>query len=93
VCLQNRYGEDARVALKDPAWTCPPCRDICNCSLCRSRRGKCPTGQLIYTAEANGFKSAKDYLEYLDGRKGAKRAKLEDLKEEDIKDFIDDRDV
>ena len=26
VCLKNRYGQDARVALKDPTWWCPPCK-------------------------------------------------------------------
>ena len=25
VCLGNRYGQDARKALKDPLWCCPPC--------------------------------------------------------------------
>ena len=35
VCLLNRYGEDAREALRDPNWSCPPCLDICNCSICR----------------------------------------------------------
>ena len=35
VCLLNRYGQDAREALKDPNWMCPPCMDVCNCSICR----------------------------------------------------------
>ena len=26
VCLRNRYGQDARKALKDPDWWCPPCK-------------------------------------------------------------------
>ena len=35
VCLLNRYGQDAREALRDPNWMCPPCMDVCNCSICR----------------------------------------------------------
>ena len=26
ICLKNRYGEDAREALKNPEWWCPPCK-------------------------------------------------------------------
>ena len=26
ICLKNRYGEDARIVLKDPNWWCPPCK-------------------------------------------------------------------
>ncbi len=26
ICLRNRYGQDARQALKDPEWWCPPCK-------------------------------------------------------------------
>jgi hypothetical protein len=40
ICLNNRYGENAREALKDPNWMCPPCLDVCNCSICRNRIGK-----------------------------------------------------
>jgi hypothetical protein len=28
VCLKNRYGEDARQALVNPNWWCPPCKSI-----------------------------------------------------------------
>ena len=31
ICLLHRYGQDAREALKDPNWMCPPCLDVCNC--------------------------------------------------------------
>ncbi len=27
-CLENRYGEDAREALMNPDWICPPCKKI-----------------------------------------------------------------
>ncbi|KAK3105105.1 hypothetical protein FSP39_017364, partial [Pinctada imbricata] len=61
-CLRNRYGEDAKVALKDDNWSCPPCRGVCNCSLCRKRKGKSCTGILIHTARDQGFNSVYDYL-------------------------------
>jgi len=60
-CLENRYGENVGVALKDPDWTCPPCRNICNCSFCLET----PTGQLIYLARGKGFKSVHHYLAHL----------------------------
>ena len=66
VCLRNRYGEDAREALKDPQWWCPPCLDICNCSICRNRIGKGATGPLHWLAtEKEGFKSVRRYLDHL----------------------------
>lgn len=35
-CLQKRYNESVAIALKDPNWKCPPCRQICVCSSCRN---------------------------------------------------------
>lgn len=70
VCLQNRYGEDVREALKDPNWSCPPCRGKCNCSICRTRANKCPTGILHHTAQEKGFKSVSHYLDALKAKKG-----------------------
>ncbi|KAF7664581.1 hypothetical protein LDENG_00169450 [Lucifuga dentata] len=61
-CLRNRYGEDVRKALLDPAWRCPPCRDICNCSFCRQREGRCPTGILFPLAQYHGFSDVHSYL-------------------------------
>ena len=60
-----RYGEDAREALMDPNWSCPPCRKFCNCSICRNRNGKGATGILIQVAHAKGFDNVADYLESL----------------------------
>jgi len=60
-CLENRYGENVGVALKDPEWTCPPCRNICNCSFCLET----PTGILIHLARGKGFKSVHHYLTHL----------------------------
>ncbi|KAM4705990.1 cell division cycle-associated 7-like protein [Rhinophrynus dorsalis] len=62
-CLRNRYGEDVRDALLDPDWICPPCRDICNCSYCRKRDGRCATGMLIHLAKCSGYDNVKEYLE------------------------------
>lgn len=61
-CLRNRYGEDARTALKDPDWMCPPCRGICNCSICRRRSGKSCTGILVHVAKEEGFSDVASYL-------------------------------
>ncbi|XP_068599061.1 cell division cycle-associated protein 7-like [Brachionichthys hirsutus] len=70
-CLRNRYGEDVRTALLDPEWRCPPCRGICNCSFCRQREGRCPTGILFPLAQYHGFSDVHSYLSSL-------RNKLED---------------
>ncbi|XP_025890704.1 cell division cycle-associated protein 7 [Nothoprocta perdicaria] len=64
-CLRNRYGEDVRTALLDPAWKCPPCRGICNCSFCRQRDGRCATGVLVYLAKYHGYDNVHAYLKSL----------------------------
>lgn len=64
-CLTLRYGEDAREALMNPTWACPPCRNFCNCSICRNRKGKGATGILIQLAKAKGYSNAADYLKAL----------------------------
>nr|XP_008110846.1 PREDICTED: cell division cycle-associated 7-like protein isoform X1 [Anolis carolinensis] len=64
-CLRNRYGEDVKSALLDPDWICPPCRDICNCSYCRKRDGRCATGMLIHLAKFYGYDNVQEYLESL----------------------------
>ncbi|KAH9524611.1 Cell division cycle-associated 7-like protein [Bulinus truncatus] len=61
-CLRNRYGEDAKIALKDPDWICPPCRGICNCSFCRRKNGRASTGILIHTAREHGYNDVNSYL-------------------------------
>ncbi|KAM4613737.1 cell division cycle-associated protein 7-like [Polymixia lowei] len=75
-CLRNRYGEDVKKALLDPEWQCPPCRGICNCSFCRQREGRCPTGILFPLAQYHGFSDVHSYLSSL-------RNKLKSV-EEDI---------
>ncbi|XP_051467702.1 cell division cycle-associated 7-like protein isoform X2 [Apus apus] len=64
-CLRNRYGEDVKSALLDPAWICPPCRGVCNCSYCRRRDGRCATGMLIHLAKFYGYNNVREYLESL----------------------------
>ncbi|XP_055016636.1 cell division cycle-associated protein 7-like isoform X2 [Boleophthalmus pectinirostris] len=61
-CLRNRYGEDVKKALLNPEWNCPPCRGICNCSFCRQREGRCPTGILFPLAQYHGFSDVHSYL-------------------------------
>lgn len=62
-CLKNRYGEDVRTVLLDPNWSCPLCRGVCNCSLCRKREGRCATGILVGLARFNGHDNVHEYLE------------------------------
>ena len=69
-CLIIRYGDDAREALMNPNWWCPPCRNICNCSICRNRKGKGATGILINLAQSKGFSNVADYLKDLTKKKG-----------------------
>ncbi|XP_025093129.1 cell division cycle-associated protein 7-like isoform X1 [Pomacea canaliculata] len=64
-CLRNRYGEDAKLTLKDPNWQCPSCRGICNCSFCRRRKGKSCTGILIHLAREQGYSDVHSYLKGL----------------------------
>ncbi|CAG8550555.1 9157_t:CDS:2 [Ambispora leptoticha] len=45
-CLMGRYGENLEEARKTGEWICPKCRDICNCSFCRRKKGLAPTGLL-----------------------------------------------
>uniref|UniRef100_A0A7N8Y8G6 Cell division cycle associated 7b n=1 Tax=Mastacembelus armatus TaxID=205130 RepID=A0A7N8Y8G6_9TELE len=62
-CLKNRYGEDVRTVLLDPvSWSCPICRGMCNCSLCRKKEGRCATGILVGLARYNGHNNVHEYL-------------------------------
>ena len=61
-CLRNRYGEDAKEALMDPTWHCPPCRGICNCSFCMKKRGRRCTGIMIHLAKERGYNDVKSFL-------------------------------
>ncbi|XP_032435707.1 cell division cycle-associated 7-like protein [Xiphophorus hellerii] len=62
-CLKNRYGEDVCTVLLDPTWSCPICRGMCNCSLCRKKEGRCATGTLVALARYNGHDNVHEYLE------------------------------
>ncbi|KAL2650642.1 hypothetical protein R1flu_018770 [Riccia fluitans] len=61
-CLFMRYGENVLEANANPKWTCPGCRGICNCSICRMRKGWAPTGNLFRYALSEGFRSVAHYL-------------------------------
>ncbi|KAL1815422.1 hypothetical protein ACET3Z_017997 [Daucus carota] len=61
-CLLNRYGEKAEEAEASEVWSCPKCRDICNCSICRAKRGHLPTGNLSHKAKAAGYSSVSELL-------------------------------
>ncbi|XP_031709564.1 cell division cycle-associated 7-like protein [Anarrhichthys ocellatus] len=62
-CLKNRYGEDVCDVLLDPTWSCPICREMCNCSLCRKKEGRCATGILVGLARYSGHDNVHKYLE------------------------------
>ncbi|WAQ97806.1 CDCA7-like protein [Mya arenaria] len=64
----RRYTEEDKKAAEeitedDLEWQCPPCRDICNCSFCRKRRGKSCTGILVHIAREQGFSNVNEYLQ------------------------------
>uniref|UniRef100_A0A1D1ZKM7 Cell division cycle-associated 7-like protein n=1 Tax=Anthurium amnicola TaxID=1678845 RepID=A0A1D1ZKM7_9ARAE len=61
-CLYMRYGENVLEANENPDWICPVCRGICNCSICRSKRGWAPTGTLYKKVSSLGYKSVAHYL-------------------------------
>uniref|UniRef100_A0A0D9WEV8 DDT domain-containing protein n=1 Tax=Leersia perrieri TaxID=77586 RepID=A0A0D9WEV8_9ORYZ len=61
-CLINRYGAEEHKASMDDTWTCPKCRDICNCSLCMKKKGLQPTGILAHAAKASGCASVHHLL-------------------------------
>ncbi|KAJ1725268.1 hypothetical protein LPJ53_000495 [Coemansia erecta] len=61
-CLEiryNEYAEEIRANGKEDSWTCPKCRDICNCSNCRRKKNMAPTGQLSIFVKAHGEKAVK----------------------------------
>lgn len=61
-CLFTRYGENILETSKNPNWICPVCRGICNCSLCRIKKGLVPTGILYKKVVNLGYKSVAHYL-------------------------------
>ncbi|KAJ2776509.1 hypothetical protein GGI15_004825 [Coemansia interrupta] len=64
-CLEIRYGEVAseiRDNGEEDSWTCPKCRDICNCSNCRRKKNMAPTGQLSIFVKAHGEAVASSLL-------------------------------
>ncbi|XP_062183410.1 uncharacterized protein LOC133887463 [Phragmites australis] len=61
-CLYMRYGENVLEAKKNPNWICPVCRGICNCSICRTKKGWYPTGCAYRKVVSLGYKSVAHYL-------------------------------
>lgn len=61
-CLYMRYGENILEVKKNPSWICPVCRGICNCSLCRIKKGWAPTGPMYKKVRNLGYKSVAHYL-------------------------------
>ncbi|CAG8434365.1 1972_t:CDS:2 [Ambispora gerdemannii] len=97
-CLVGRYGENLEEARRTGEWICPKCRDICNCSFCRRKKGLQPTGLLKSIALRKGFKSVRHFLG--DGLKFDKKIVIDDetnLKIEDADNnfvpFIKNEDI
>ncbi|CAD6253505.1 unnamed protein product [Miscanthus lutarioriparius] len=61
-CLYMRYGENVLEVKKNPNWICPVCRGICNCSICRSKKGWFPTGSAYRKVVGLGYKSVAHFL-------------------------------
>lgn len=61
-CLFARYGENIEEVVNKKDWVCPCCRDICNCSNHRNKKGWAPTKALHRSAKARGYLSAAHYL-------------------------------
>ncbi|KXS20547.1 hypothetical protein M427DRAFT_52144 [Gonapodya prolifera JEL478] len=77
-CLKGRYGQTIADAMATGDWHCPKCQGICNCSFCRRKKGKAPTGILKHTALAAGYSSVADYLEALEKSRSRKIAEKTD---------------
>ncbi|XP_050425991.1 uncharacterized protein LOC126836534 [Adelges cooleyi] len=71
-CLGKRYGEDVAEVLLNPKWACPPCRGLCNCSICRRKVGMEPTGTLVPHMSVSGFQSVSDMLTSIEGQQISK---------------------
>ena len=69
-CLMMRYGEHVDEANANPDWKCPACRDLCNCSFCRTRKGYPPTGSMYRRAIREGYASVAHYLVDIHFREG-----------------------
>ena len=58
----TRYGQTLQDARESGEWSCPKCRDVCNCSFCRKKKGLCATGILKHIALKAGYNSVMEYL-------------------------------
>ena len=61
-CLSNRYSEEVDIVRKKKKWACPKCRNICNCSSCRKKKGLQATGVLATIAKTAGFGGVSELL-------------------------------
>jgi hypothetical protein len=64
-CLHHRYNEDMSDIIAQSeaceghvhdagyTWSCPSCRGICNCSVCRKKTGLAPLGYASFSTLAN----------------------------------------
>jgi len=62
-CLENRYNESVEEVSTLTHWSCPRCRNDCNCSNCRKKQGLEATGILATVAKTAGFRSVRALLQ------------------------------
>ena len=62
-CLKSRYGQNIREVLMDSKWQCPPCLDICNCSICLAKNGEKAIPYMTQEALSEGFASVHHWLQ------------------------------
>ena len=81
-CLWMRYGENVDEVMVEEKWVCPPCRDLCNCSFCRGRKGWCPTGTMYRRALEQGYRSVAHFLvmEFVDAEDAEAVKRVEEMR-------------
>lgn len=47
ICIRM-FGETAELALRDPGWICPPCREVCKCTECVPFVNRVSYGHLLF---------------------------------------------
>ncbi|KAG9459580.1 hypothetical protein H6P81_004088 [Aristolochia fimbriata] len=72
-CLFNRYAENVDEVSHSPDWSCPKCRNICNCSVCMRKKRYEPTGILAPEAKQLQFSSVHELISLGQGQLLPKR--------------------
>ncbi|KAG9459579.1 hypothetical protein H6P81_004087 [Aristolochia fimbriata] len=76
-CLLNRYAENVDEVSHSTDWSCPKCRNICNCSVCMRKKGYEPTGILAPEAKQRQCSSVHELISIGQGQWLQKRKNCE----------------